>query len=206
MTVNGAGIILAGGQARRLGGVSKADIIIGAQSCFDRSYKALSVELAQIAVSLAAPNPDLSGELPQILDASEEGLKKTGPAMAILASLVWADNHGLDFIMTLPVDTPFVPPDFTKKLIAAYQKTPHQSQVAMNESGSHWLHALWPVRVLAKLKNAVYEDKIHRIAQLHDSLDYQKIDFSGLPYDGFHNINRPEDIEKARQIAKKFNI
>lgn len=94
----GVGIILCGGQARRLGGISKADIMIGTQSCFQRTLACFDATFPVIAISGTSFSAPGYKSIPDWPSA-----RRGGSAYAILGSLSWAALHGYEYMMNCPI-------------------------------------------------------------------------------------------------------
>ena len=88
----------------------------------------------------------------------ENPVSKGGVALAILACLQWAESRKLDYVITTPVDTPFLPADFTKRLTAVFETSEPSAPVAAHCTGGlHGLHALWPVSCLEALRALILD-------------------------------------------------
>jgi len=196
-----AGVIFLGGKSVRLGGIDKAGLLIGKRTCLDWVFDNLARNIDTIAISLAhGGTSDLRPNLPRIKDVpSPKG--NGGVAFAILACLQWARDKNLDFIVTTPVDTPFLPHNFTQDLIANYKAANQETPIAVSSDGRlHGLHALWPTQCLENLTDLVMFDNIYKIQRLHSALGSTLCHFEIGAYDPFININTPKDIEKACDI------
>ena len=188
----GVGIILAGGKATRLGGVSKADILIGQQTCLEHAHRILAHGLHDIAIS-----GRIKTNLKTLTDWPDKG--RGGVAFAVLGALDWAQHCGFDFIITLPVDTPFVPLNFTHQLSAQFKINPKPIAYKNNDH-IQGLHALWPVTCLDDLKALVLEHGVCKIELLHEKLESQYVQFPDADYDPFFNVNTQGDLDIARRL------
>ena len=192
--VKGLGVILAGGKATRLGGISKANILIGDQTCLMRAQRVLAQGLNDIAVS-----GKVETHLKTLSDWPDE--ERGGVALAVLGALDWAQKCGYNFIITLPVDTPFVPLNFTHDLNAEFKKNTC-SVTFRNSERVQGLHALWPVTCLDELKVLILEQGICKIEMLHEKLGSRYVHFSDEDHDPFFNLNTQADIETAHSLIK----
>ena len=192
-----------GGKATRLDGMDKAGLMMGERGCFEHVYGALSQDIKMIAVSLAQGGaPTTSSELPQIRDIPSPQANG-GVAFAILACLEWAKAEGLEFIITSPVDTPFLPKDFAARMMSAYQKSDMLSPIVSQCVGNiHSLHALWPSRCLDDLRAYVLKYNIYKMRELHLRLKSERCEFVCASYDPFMNINTAEAIATARNLLE----
>ncbi|MBC7799638.1 MAG: NTP transferase domain-containing protein, partial [Gemmatimonadaceae bacterium] len=86
-----AGVILAGGLARRMGGGDKALRIVGGQTVLARTIARLSPQVAPLILN-ANGDPARFGEygLPVVADGLPD---HPGPLAGVLAGMEWAAEH-----------------------------------------------------------------------------------------------------------------
>lgn len=101
-------LILAGGQARRLGGVDKRTLVVGGRTIFERQVAVLAPRVAAIVVS--SPRP-IDGYL-TVADAIADG----GPLAGIAAGLASATTP---WLFVLAGDMPFVSGALVELVLAA---------------------------------------------------------------------------------------
>ena len=157
-----ASVILLGGKSRRLDGIDKSGLIIGEQSCLERTSVVLGRGVEHVVVSVADNNsPALPSDLERIKDVvSPDG--QGGVALAILACLKWAAESALNFVITSPVDTPFLPYDFVSQLTQRYKTSDAKRPIAaQSDERLHGLHALWPTCLLPDLHTLVVRQNIY---------------------------------------------
>ena len=202
-----AGIILLGGKAQRLGGGDKSSLMIGQKTCFDRVYKVLSETISEVAISVASgQSSTLQPELTHIEDVKSP-TGKGGVALAILACLQWAQSQDLKYIITTPVDTPFLPMDFVSNLMTQFERVNQSAPVAVQcEDDFHGLHALWPVACLDLLRSLIVDEGVYKIRGLHKALKSSICEFERGTYDPFMNINTPADIDAAQKVLQHLSI
>jgi hypothetical protein len=107
-------VILAGGQGRRIGG-RKAFVALGGRPLVAHAIDRLGPQVSRLALN-ASPDPafDVFG-LPVLPDT----LPDHGPLAGILAAMDWAESEGQAQVVTVAVDTPFLPSDLVARLVAA---------------------------------------------------------------------------------------
>ena len=108
------GVILAGGQARRMGGIDKVRLKIGDASILEITTKGLSFQLDKIVLNA-------NGDLGRFSDLEIEVIPDTikgyvGPLAGILSGMRFAEKNGFTSILTVASDTPFFPADLVSKL------------------------------------------------------------------------------------------
>jgi molybdopterin-guanine dinucleotide biosynthesis protein A len=185
-------LILAGGQATRFGGMDKAFLPLQGQPLIAHLLARLtSGRENRIAISA---NGDAgrfaSYHLPVLSDAPE--FTDKGPLAGVAAGLSWAQNLGADTLLTIPVDTPFIPRDIITRLSPA-------PAVACYQEWQHHLVALWPTAFLAQLQEFMKSSQNCRVRDALTLCAARQINFTGAN-DPFFNINTPKDLEAAEHI------
>ena len=190
MTGKIAALILAGGEARRMGGGDKPLLSIGGRPMLAHIIR--SLDLPGIAIGA---NGDPARFAPFGLPVLSVGpFAGQGPLAGVMAGLVWAAGLGAEALLTIPGDTPFVPPG----LVAALSPAP---ACAASNGRAHHLVALWPVTAresLHALLSAPGRRDVHHFAA---SIGMRRIDFPSGKWDPFMNVNTPEDLTAARTRA-----
>ncbi len=196
------GVILAGGLARRLGNIDKALVKIDATTLLDRAITNLEKQCSQIIIN-ANGNPDRfeSTNKPIVADTIEG---HAGPLAGVLAAMQWVQQNEpqTKWIATLPVDTPFAPDDFARKLLLETTKTNADMACTSSNGRHHPVVGLWPVDLADQLKQAMMKEDMRKVDLWTARYKLTIVDFEVGQYDPFFNINRPADIEKAEQILK----
>jgi molybdopterin-guanine dinucleotide biosynthesis protein A len=142
-----AGLILAGGLGRRLGGLDKALLSVGGQPLVAHSVTRLRPQVAALAISA---NGDPSRFAPYGLPVLPDTVPGfAGPLAGVLAGLEWARGIGADRLATAAVDTPFFPADLVDRLAAEVR----DGAIAVAASGQrrHPTFALVPVTLAGDL-------------------------------------------------------
>jgi molybdopterin-guanine dinucleotide biosynthesis protein A len=197
------GLVLAGGLARRMGGGDKALIEIGGVTILDRVLACLSAQCTGIIIN-ANGDPKRFGDtgLPVIAD-NVPGF--AGPLAGILAGLDWlaAQNNGVEWMVSVPGDCPFLPDDLVEKLHQARRKMGASVPLACARSGE-WRHpvvGLWPLALRADLRKALVEEDLRKIEVWTARHGVAIAEWPDQPIDPFFNVNTPEDAARAAHIA-----
>src|SRR5882757_11337267 len=114
MTVTG--ILLAGGQSRRMGGGDKCLRPLGATTILSRVIERAAPQVAALALNANGdPARFADYRLPIVADSIPDF---AGPLAGILAGLDWAAAHApeLEWIASAPGDCPFLPHDLIPRL------------------------------------------------------------------------------------------
>lgn len=185
---NITGVILAGGQARRMGGQDKGLIEISGKAMIEHVITALQPQVNNIIIN-ANRNHDIYAKygIPVIAD-NYEGFN--GPLAGMASCMKVIDT---EYMITTPCDSPFVPDDLVTRMYTALQEK--QADISVADSGDR----IQPVFCLLKctlLESLLAyldsgERKIDRWFQQHVMT---RVDFSDKP-ETFINVNTPEDIK-----------
>ncbi|MDV7141235.1 molybdenum cofactor guanylyltransferase MobA [Tropicimonas sp. TH_r6] len=190
-------IILAGGQARRMGGGDKGLLELGGETLLSRVLARLEPQVGPIALNANGdPARFESYGLPVIAD-SLPGF--VGPLAGVLAGMDWAAELGAGQVVSVAADTPFFPRDFVSRLQAGagdapvtLAATPHPEKGSIRQP----TFGLWSVDLRDDLRAAL-EQGLRKVVLWTDRHGASEVVFESEAGDPFFNINRPEDLVEA---------
>lgn len=187
-------VILAGGQARRMGGGDKGRLMLGNQSLIQRVINQITPQVETVVLNA---NGDLSRfddlGLPVVPDSIAD---YPGPLAGVLAGMDWAAEQGYEWLISVAADTPSFPPDLAKRL-AEYDTpvvlaaTPHPERGRLPQP----TFGRWQV-VLRDDLRAALNDGVRKIRQWTQAQGESLVLFDE---DDFFNINTPEDLAWAER-------
>ena len=197
------GLVLAGGLARRMGGGDKARIEIGGVSILDRVLATLSAQCTGIIIN-ANGDPKRFADTGLVV-VSDSVPDFAGPLAGILAGLDWlaAQNNGIEWILSVPGDCPFLPDDLVERLHQARRKMGTGVPLACARSGA-WRHpvvGLWPLALRGDLRKALVNEDMRKIEVWTAQHGVAIAEWPDQPIDPFFNVNTPEDAAVAERIA-----
>ena len=189
------GVILAGGQATRMGGGDKGLLTLGGGTILGHVIDRLDPQVAKLALNAngdGARFADLG--LPVISD-SISGF--AGPLSGVLAGLDWAAEKGASHIVTAAADTPFFPCDLVAQLLLAAETAGKEIAMARTTDGRHPTFGLWPTALRDDLRSAL-QGGLRKVVLWTDQHGAATAHF---PDDAaFFNVNTPEDLAKAQAM------
>jgi len=197
------GLVLAGGLARRMGGGDKARIEIGGVSILDRVLAVLSAQCAGIIINANGDPERFADTGCQVVPDNVTG--HPGPLAGILAGLDWlaAQKNGVEWIVSVPGDCPFLPDDLVEKLHAARRKMGTGVPLACARSGE-WRHpvvGLWPLALREDLRKSLIDEDLRKIEVWTARHGIAIAEWPAEPVDPFFNVNTPEDAARAKELA-----
>ncbi|MCQ0969089.1 molybdenum cofactor guanylyltransferase MobA (plasmid) [Paracoccus sp. TK19116] len=195
------GVILAGGRASRMGGGDKGERLIAGASLMERVIARLGPQCDGLAINANGEPARLAAYgLPLLPDTIAD---HPGPLAGVLAGLDWAAHRGADAVVTVAVDTPFVPRD----LVARLQASAGDEGLALAASPGadgvirrHPTCGLWPVALREDLRAAV-QGGLGKIVLWTDRYGAGRAEWPSTPVDPFFNVNTPEDLAEAERLA-----
>ncbi|TJW08581.1 MAG: molybdenum cofactor guanylyltransferase MobA [Mesorhizobium sp.] len=206
MDRNIAGIILAGGQSRRMGGGDKTLLELGGRSLLDHVVKRLAQQTGPLALSANGdPTRFASFGLPVLADTVGG---HAGPLAGILTGIEWA-AIGCDAVVTVAGDTPFFPKNLVERLAAAADSKPGSIAVASSGGRRHPTFALWPLDVHDALRRFLVDEDNRRVSAFIDRHGFVEVEFpmpasGGRAIDPFFNINTPDDLAIAERLLQSI--
>ena len=183
------GVILAGGQGRRMGGKNKAELCLSGHRLVDLVVERLGPQVDQVifnapsSLDLDIPHaPDLPGDI-------------RGPLAGLLAAFHWGrKNLEKPFsVLTVAVDSPFFPTNLAARLSAVSGPA-----IAATEGEAQTTFGYWPVKVEPDLKDYIENTENPSIRGFARERKTPLVDFENPKQ--FFNINTPEDLAKANKL------
>lgn len=194
------GVILAGGQATRMGGGDKGLLRLGTKPILTHVIDRLLPQVEGLALNANGdPERFATYDLPVLPDSISD---YPGPLAGVLAGLDWAASQGASHIVTAAADTPFFPADLVPRLLLAAETEGKPIALARTENGRHPTFGLWPVNLRNDLKTAL-QDGVRKVVQWTDSHGTAMADFPILGFDPFFNVNTPEDLMEAQRLVER---
>jgi molybdopterin-guanine dinucleotide biosynthesis protein A len=189
------GVILAGGQSRRMGGVDKALVPLCGRPLIAHVLDRLEPQVDRVLISAngdAGRFADFGCKV--VPDSSPQG-----PLSGVLAALTVAASMGATHVVSTPVDTPFLPGDLVPQLLLAAEGSAEGLALASDATGHHPATAVWPVGLAPALAIflATGEAKVTRFTAAH----HAAIAIFPDPR-AFLNLNTPEDLAAAEALLR----
>lgn len=201
MTEPVAGVLLAGGRSRRMGGNDKMLLDVAGQSILQR---VITRARPQVSAMLLNANGDparfSSIDLPIRADVIDG---YAGPLAGILTGMEWVKETRpeIRWLVSLATDTPMFPEDLVARLLAAV--TTEGADIAFARSGlfDHPVFGLWPVRLADDLRRALVEENVRKLGLWCARYKAVRVLWPDGDADPFFNINTPEDVARFRQMT-----
>jgi molybdopterin-guanine dinucleotide biosynthesis protein A len=181
-----AGVILAGGQGRRMGGADKGLLAYQGRPLIEWVLAALAPQVGQLVIS-ANRNPDTYATYghPVLPDTLPD---YPGPLAGVLAAL---DAVNADWLVVVPCDTPHLPANLVLRLLGAAQLEGVPLAMAADEARVH--HSCFIVRTDQRDDLAAYLARGERaVRHWQAGLASTSVRFDAAC---FVNFNQPQDLQ-----------
>ncbi|TWA60378.1 molybdenum cofactor guanylyltransferase [Azospirillum brasilense] len=201
MTTEGiAGVLLAGGLSRRMGGGDKSLRTLGGRSILERIVATVRPQVGPLVLNANGdPARFAAFGLPVAADVVE-GF--AGPLAGVLTGMEWARVHAPDcrWLASFATDAPFIPGDLVARLAAAVEREGADLACARSDGQEHPVFGLWRVDLADDLRRAMVEEDMRKVDAWTARYRLAVADFATDPVDPFFNTNRPDDLAEAERL------
>ncbi len=200
-----AGVLLAGGLSRRMGGGDKALLELGGETILARVIARTRPQVRALALNANGdPARFADYRLPVVADVVE-GF--AGPLAGVLTGMIWAREQAPDcvWLASFATDAPFLPADLVARLVAAVERDAADMACAASGGRSHPVFGLWPLRLTEDLRRAVIDEGVRKVDVWTARYRLAVADFTAEPVDPFFNANRPDDLAEAERLLARLD-
>ena len=194
------GVLLAGGQARRMGGGDKCLRELAGETLLARAVRRLEGQVGRLVLNANGdPGRFASYRLPIAADPVE-GF--AGPLAGVLAGLDWAAEHAprSEWIVSVPTDAPAFPTDLVARLADAVARDGADLACASSAGRHHPVFGLWPVALRAALREALIDRDVRKVDLFTADYRLAVAEWPVEPVDPFLNVNRPDELAAAERM------
>lgn len=189
------GVVLCGGRATRMGGMDKGLVNLDGKPLAAYSIAALA-DCRQTIINANRHRQQYKDifNLPVIADADDSF---DGPLAGMLAALRYAQQHGFEWVISLPCDAPLVTADYVKHM---WQATKHSRQhIFMADDGYRQpVFALLHVDIIAALETFL-QGKHKKILLFYQQVGFATVDCS-RQQKWFKNVNTLEELSTLENL------
>ncbi len=194
------GLLLAGGQSRRMGGGDKALRLVGGLPLLERVIERMRPQVETLVLNAnGEPSRFARFGLPVVPDSVPDF---AGPLAGVLAGLDWTAVNRPDcsHVVSVATDAPFLPKDLVSRLVRSMEEGHADLACAASGGQPHPVIGLWPVRLRENLRRAVVDEAMRKVDTWTARYRLVTVPFPSEPVDPFFNANRPEDLNTAATL------
>ncbi|MFL1466586.1 molybdenum cofactor guanylyltransferase MobA [Marinobacter sp. HN1S83] len=196
-----AGLLLAGGEGRRLGGRDKGMVFWQGRPMAAWVHSTLSTVASPVLISANRSLDDYRQLAPNQVVEDEEAVRGQGPLAGLLTGMKQAAALGADAVLVCPCDTPEITPDVLSHLVSAWRKAPDNPVIAECEGRAHPLHGVYPVSLVPLLEKQLHGEGNRRVMVFAEAAGVVKVKCESAA-EAFKNRNRPEDLEDNSEAGR----
>jgi molybdenum cofactor guanylyltransferase len=192
------GVVLAGGQNRRMGEHPKWLLPLGDKSMMEHILARFSPQVAELILN--GNNNALTHYGYPVVGDTVANFQ--GPLAGLLAGLSYAKAHGYTWVASCPCDSPFLPTDYVDTLARAITLPQHLCSIASRQGKIHAVFGLWSVTLLDTLQHTLHHSNSRSMHFWASQLPVPAInvDFPvhNTNIDPFFNINTPNEWQASQ--------
>jgi molybdenum cofactor guanylyltransferase len=184
------GLVLAGGQGRRMGTVDKGLVLLDGRPMVSHVLERLAPQVDEVLINANQHLDEYAAMGHRVIPDAIGGF--AGPLAGLHVGLAQA-THAI--VATVPCDSPFLPPDLVARLHAALDAHDADVAVARTFDQPHPVFALVRTRVLPHLARFL-EGGGRKIDAWYATLATVEVGFDDEA-DAFRNINTIDELSAA---------
>ena len=189
-----AGVILAGGRSRRMGGGFKALAPLGGKPLIRHVIDRLKPQVQSLVLSVEKHVPDLEAfGLPQVEDPAPGSRGPLGGLLSAMANM----EMDCDWMLLAPCDAPFLPLDLAERLLNCALDDDQAGCVVRYDAEIQPTFSIWNRRLLPRLEEAVLEEGMAGFKQFLRDTPVAALDWESSDLSPFFNINDPDALAEA---------
>ncbi|MEM8837145.1 MAG: molybdenum cofactor guanylyltransferase MobA [Pseudomonadota bacterium] len=203
------GVVLAGGQSRRMGEVGKGDkalMPLDGKPLLAHALERLDAVVDRVVINANGdPARFAAFDRPVIADTIPG---YAGPLAGVLAAMHHAKTlePKPDYVLSVAGDTPFFPKDLVDAMVTASGKG--EIVLAESDGRRHPVFGLWPVRLCDDLDAWLRDQENRKVLAWvgrHDwtTCEFEPVKVGQSTLDPFFNINTPEDFAFAEGLMEE---
>ncbi len=200
------GVLLAGGQSRRMGGGDKGLAMLAGKPMMQHVIDRLVPQCRTLVINANGdPKRFAAFPYPVIADTITGNV---GPLAGVLAGMRWAAANApsAKWVVTVSTDAPFLPDDLVARLLGGIESNTEPAQIVLAESDGnlHPVIGLWPVALADDLDRHL-QAGVRKVLAWTDRHGTAAVSFGPLmlgdrTVDPFFNVNTPEDMAAAAEL------
>ncbi len=194
------GVLLAGGQSRRMGGGDKCLRQLGRKTILHHVIDRAAPQVSDLVLNANGDHGRFSTfGLPMTADDVPDF---AGPLAGVLAGLDWAALHtpANEWVASFATDAPFFPHDLVERLLAEVTRNDADMACAASNGRHHPVFGLWSLQLRDALRHAIAVEGIRKVDAWTGRYRLAVAEFDAKGPDPFFNANRPEDLQRAEDL------
>jgi len=193
-------LVLAGGQARRMGGADKAFLKLGGETLIERAIARARPQVDELIINANGDVKRFDALGCEVIPDRIGGF--LGPLAGILSGFEWmqANRPDVRWLASFACDCPFFPTDMVQRLIAEAQGRDVQIAIAASGERHHPVFAVWSASLPVTSESVLRGEGLRKMDDFVAGFPNVRVSFPSEPVDPFLNINTQDDLARAEEI------
>ncbi|MBK8176776.1 MAG: molybdenum cofactor guanylyltransferase [Rhodospirillales bacterium] len=202
-----AAVILAGGRGTRFGGVDKGLVLLAGRPLIAHVAGRIRGQVARLFINVNRPDAAYRRFGAILCPDAPRARPATGPLVGLVSAfaMIDAETGEPPYILSVPVDTPFLPSDLAMRLASAAKKTGAPAAFATSGGRDHPTIAAWDRRARRAVRRMLDEQPEISLRAIMVHLGAVPVAYADDPIDPFYNINTPADLDAATLAIHQGN-
>lgn len=192
------GIVLCGGEGRRMGGVDKPLVNLNGQPIVGWVVERVTPQVGQMLISCNRHREIYESYAPTCVDHLPG---KSGPLAGIHAGLARCES---DYAFVCPGDTPLLSAHLVKALARALEQNGRPAAIAHDGNKAQHLFLLLRCASAASIESYVQSGK-RKVLRWVQSMDPSVVDFSDEA-ESFTNVNTRADLKRLEKRLRVMGL
>jgi len=200
-----AGVIISGGQSQRWGGGDKFLAELGGRTLLSHVAARVRSQVRMTILNANGKTAQYRGLDMAVVPDAVRGDR--GPLAGVLTGFDWVRENlpGVPWVLTVPSDAPFLPPDLATRLMAAVEAEGADLACAASAGRTHPVIGLWPVALCDRLRHGLLVEDERKIDAWTAAYRVAQVEWPTDSVDPFFNVNTRDDLARAEQLLGKMN-
>jgi molybdopterin-guanine dinucleotide biosynthesis protein A len=196
------GLILAGGQARRMGGADKAFLRLSGETLIARAIARARPQAGELIINANGDLKRFEGLGCEIIADRIGGF--LGPLAGILSGFEWIRRNrpNARWLASFACDCPFFPADMVERLVAEAQNRDLPIAIAASGERHHPVFAVWSASLLVTSESVLHGQGLRKMDDFVAKFPNARVVFPSTPVDPFFNINTRDDLALAETLIR----
>lgn len=199
-------VILAGGEGRRFGGADKSFVCLAGKPLLAHVIERIAPQVSEVVLNAAGDAGRFRGFGLTIVSDQPWSTPATGPLIGLTSTFSALHQAGdlTSTVLSVPVDTPFLPSDLVARLAAALASRANAVAYAATALRDHPIIALWTPGVRDAACTVFRRQPDISLHGMMQQLPSARVIFDPTsPIDPFFNVNTPDDLRLAEEIVSR---
>jgi len=194
------GLLLAGGQSRRMGGGDKCLQVLAGKTLLTRVIECARPQVDELILNANRDPARFKEYGLSVVDDVVSGF--SGPLAGILTGLEWLRINHPDcrWLASFACDAPFIPSDMVSRMKSETEKQNGEVCCAVSGGRDQPVFGLWPVKLAADLREALVKERVRKVDLWTQRYKLIRTEWQLDPVDPFFNVNTQEDLVKATKL------